>query len=315
MVLKFNIRIWKFSWITLQLSQCLSSVSMTFGGYPDTITFISNIAGSRLSMENSLGSWPDGGADLQLTSDAYISMTDPLGGYPSPNFVVVGSGNGAEADFFSGTGSVYCEARIGNTWSSASDVEAVYYGGGGTGETSKGLVWPTNAQGQPTGDFMYQNGAMYEGIYFEPDFTAPATQSPTVTSLGLVARGLILIAACPVYLDLYDEQGNCVGYNATSGTVENQIDTAVWESNQTILVFNPCGTYQLDVTGTGSGTCELETSWLDVTGTTVTILDSNSTITQGETETYLIGDSANLRLPVCHLPRPLSVRALEPRLT
>ena len=112
--------------------------------------------------------------------------------------------------------------------------------------------------------------------------TMSNTASVTVTSV------LYAQADCPVYLDLYDEQGNCVGYNSTSGTVESQVDNALWESNQTILVFDLSGTYNLKVTGTDDGTYELETSQQGANGTISVVFDLNGTITRGKTQTYLI---------------------------
>lgn len=112
--------------------------------------------------------------------------------------------------------------------------------------------------------------------------TMSNTASVKVTSV------LYAHADCPVYLNLYDAHGNCVGYNSTSRTVENQVDNALWESNQTILVFDLSGTYNLEVTGTDSGTYELETSQQGATGTVSVVFDLNGTIKKDETQTHII---------------------------
>ena len=103
-------------------------------------------------------------------------------------------------------------------------------------------------------------------------------------------------AKCPVYLDLYDGQGRCVGYNETSGIVEDQIPGVLWVSNQTLIVVDPSGTYEVKVTGTGNGTYELETFFRDLAGITSIVSDLNGTITENEMQTYSFGASANVTL-------------------
>ncbi|MGD0159356.1 MAG: LecA/PA-IL family lectin [Candidatus Bathyarchaeia archaeon] len=263
----------------------------------DSMVFKSYIGtDNKLHMENDIAwfSWVSN--KLVLTSSAYIAceFISTTWNIVAPNFVIVGPAGGGQADFSSGSGTVTCETttNIGGTWQTALNLAIVGFHQS-TGESSTGLMFFT-AQGQPAGGFGYQSGAQDQGIFFGIDPDGHSTQAPMVSSLGNPPKTLVVTAQCPVYLDLFDELGNCVGYNATSGTVDIQIDNGVWISNQTLLVFDPSGTYHLDVTGSGNGTYEQEVFWQGTTGPTITVLDFNSTITENETQAYVVGAEANV---------------------
>lgn len=280
--------IWSFDWSTGKPGIVLDHTPpgpLSSNSISDKIEFDSEISGHTLVMSNTIG---ESIFDSVFAGNAYIftsgySLATP---FDLPNLEVVGPASGGQADFVGGSGQVSCGAMVAGKWIAALNLDLVGQGGA-TGETSTGLAWPTNAQGHPTGKFYNQSGLpLYnEGVFFEPDFSSTTARSR-----------LNFAVQCPVYLDLYDELGSRVGYNATSGVVENQIQTAVWESNQTILLFDPSGTYRLEVTGTNNGTFTLETSWQDVNGAALIISNFNSTITQNETQVYTVGNVANVTL-------------------
>jgi len=264
--------------------------------FPDTMVFVSHISGTSLSMENPISHGPWVSDKLVLTPDAYITseFVQASDTRLAPNFVIVGPANGGEANFNGGSGFVECLTEIDSNWKTALSLSIVetYQS---TGESSTGLAW-TESSGGWTGSYAYQAGAKDQGIFFGSDPNGLSVPSPSVDGLGTPAKALTFSANCPVYLDLYDEQGRRVGYNATSGTVDFQIDNVLWNSNQSLLVFDPSGTYYLQVTGTGNGTYTLDTSWQDLSGAYISMSDFNGTITKNETQIYTVGNNADMAL-------------------
>jgi len=255
-------------------------------GIPDKIEFESEIRGSTLYMTNTLGSYT---FDLGLTDNAYATtyvLSSALT-VDDPNLVIVGPAGGGITDFSGGNGHVSCQTKVGDKWIISLNAEVVEHGGA-TGEMSTGLAWPKNANGQPTGEFTYQSNATEEGVFFEPDFSSLTAQAPMISNLGQKATALSFHAKCPVFIDVYDQLGRCVGYNSTSGKVEAQIQNAVWESNQTIFVFDPIGTYHLDVTGAEDGFFNLQIVWQNETGSVTTVLDTTQPIVQGESLSWTL---------------------------
>ena len=260
------------------------------------INFVSRISSNNLLMENDIGSWHSD--KLVLTNNAYITSTYiKVSGWRiiAPNFVIVGPASGGEVIFTGGSGSVSCNVQTGDgLWRNALNLDVVWPQAS-TGETSKGLMWFIS-QGQSSAGFGYQAGAEDQGVFFGFDVNDQPTQAPAVESRGTPANTLTFAARCPVYLDLYDDSGRCVGYNGTSGAIDFGIENVMWISNQSMLVVNPEGAYCLEITGTDNGTYELETSWQDVTGASCTISDVNGTITENETQVYAIGNNADVAL-------------------
>jgi hypothetical protein len=252
-------------------------------GIPDKLYFESVISGKAITFANSAGLYIYNMADhFLVSSDVYVL-------HSSTCFVVVGLSSGANAKFVSGSGYVTCQTMIDNSLKDGY-ISGIVPHGAETGETSTGLAWDL------TGHFTYLATSTDEGVYFEPNYYSPTSQATSFEILGKPMRGLVLSANCPVYLDLYDDHGRCVGYNKTSGEVDFQIDNAFWVSNQTLFVFDPSGIYRLEVTGTDNGTYELKTSWQDVTGATCIITNSTGTITKNVTQVYAVGASANVAL-------------------
>jgi hypothetical protein len=265
---------------------------------PDTLYFKAEITQGSLSMTNSIGSWS--WSDLHLTSNAFIStINNPYGSalpIDSPNLDVVAGGilftpTPTDVTFNSGQGYVSCEAEIGGKWISALNNGLVGDSSGvATAETSTGLQWNNLIN---SAYYYHQDGAHdWKGVFFTPNFNAQVTQEILFGTLGKIANTLVLSVACPVYLDLYDDQGRCVGYNQTSGAVDFQIGNVVWVSNQTLLVFDSVGTYRLVVTGTESGTFTLQITWQNETGDTATLWDSNETITEGASMYWALSPTA-----------------------
>lgn len=286
-------------WIWDASSGALVAMSLPYfllpgADVPDTFEFESKIVGSLLVMKNTLASWafglPPGISypwpfnDIPpLSSDAYIAFNEA-------SLVVVGSGNGADIVFSSGDGQVSSQTMIGSAWFSAlnSPAENTH-----TAETSHGLEWYVMGH---IATYWHQDGATKRGVFFRPDFNSPVTGAVQVTSLGQRANSLTFSARCPVYLGLYDDQGRHVGYNESSRTVDFEMDNVAWVSNQTLLVFDPVGTYSLEVTGTDNGTFTLETSWQDTTGANSIISNITGTIAQDETQSHTFGSNPNVAL-------------------
>jgi hypothetical protein len=298
--------IFNYNWLTGQHSLYRGSlpIPLLSKDVPDTLYFKAEITSGSLSMTNSIGSWSWSSEKLGLTSDAFIStIVNPYGSaraIDSPNLDVVAGGilftpTPTDVTFNSGQGYVSCEAEIGGKWIPALNERLVTDSSSdATGETSTGLQWNNLIN---SAYYYYQDGARdYKGVMFVPNFNAPVTQEILFNILGKIVKTLVFSAACPVYLDLYDDQERCVGYNSTSGTVEFQIDNVVWESNQTLLVFDPSGTYRVSVTGTENGTFTSETLWQDVTGATSIIANFTSTIMENETQVYTVGADPNVAL-------------------
>lgn len=138
---------------------------------PDTMTFTSWISGGSLWMNNSIGLDPWSSSKLVLASDAYITSEffSTCTNIVTPNFVIVGPGSGRMADFTGGQGTVTCQTEIGGAWKPALNFAVVLFGQA-TGESSIGLIWFENSQGQPSGAFEYQANAYketgQEGVFF-----------------------------------------------------------------------------------------------------------------------------------------------------
>jgi parallel beta-helix repeat protein len=261
---------------------------------PDKIDFVSKIDGLYLNMSNSVysHSWV---VNLDLSENAYIytvtsdyppdsSMLNNEYSKP-PNFVLVGDFGGGTAYFNAGQGSVTCNTRIGNVWIKGTNIHVVdeyYRGAAATEEKSENLNWTLS------GDFKHQSGVKEEGVFFVPDFTLQIVPTPLFSNIGNSMEALIVEAKCPVYVNVFDELGNCAGYNSTSGEIETQIEMAMWASNQTIYVFNPSGTYNVSVTGIENGTFTLQILYQNENGTTSIIRNSTSTITKNATQVYTI---------------------------
>lgn len=264
------------------------------------LSFVSEISGTSILMQNSLLNTQT--INLGLTQYAYIRTIstdyppspkiDPLYVSYPPNFVIVGNKGGYNEVFLGGLGRLSSLTKIGKMWINAVNVKTVSTGESTaiTFESSEGLKWGTD------GRFQHDDDTKTEGIFFVPDFQSQIVQPLSVVSSSNAAKTLVINANCPVYLDLYDNFGNCVGYNATSGVVERQIENAVWVSNNTVLVFDPSGNYTLKVTGTANGTYDLKTSLQDLSGITSVLSDLNCTVTENEMQSYGIGDNADVAL-------------------
>jgi len=263
---------------------------------PDEINFSSYIDGSSLVMHNSL--WGPERFDLGLSSDAYIhtittdyppdsSMLNQVYSFP-PNFVLVGDVGGGHANFTSGTGHVSCRTKIGDYWHQGMNIAVVdfYVRNRATGETSEGLSWDTD------GYFSSQVHSFDEGVFFVPDFDSAVIGPITFNTASNRARVLTVLVKCPVYLDLYDNLGRFIGFDATSGSVKAQIPAAVWRSNQSICVFDPSGTYYLMVVGIESGTYTLQISWQNETGCLI-LCNSTETIGKGASSSWVLSPTAS----------------------
>jgi len=260
---------------------------------PDTLYFKSKITGGSLEMSNSIGSWAID--KLDLSSDAFIcTIPYPYGSariIDSPNFDVVAGGiflpgQVRDVTFTDGEGWVSCKVEIGGKWIPAFKQLVWDNIFSATEEMSTGLQWEISAY---EAHFYYQDKAHnFKGVFFQPDFNAKVTQEDMFQPLGTLVNYIVLLAMCPVYFNLYDEFGNCVGYNATSGNVVFQIDNALWESNQTIIVFNPTGMYRLIVVGTEDGTFTLQIVLQDKTGSIMVLLNETDTITRKVSKAWAI---------------------------
>jgi hypothetical protein len=262
---------------------------------PDEIKFSSYIDGSSLVMHNSL--WGPQRFNLGLSPDAYIhtittdyppdsTMLDQYN-FP-PNFVLVGDLNGGHANFTSGTGLVSCRTKIGDYWHPGMGIAVVDFWtrNCATGETSEGLSWDTH------GYFNSQVHSFHEGVFFVPDFDTPVIGPLTFNTVSNSACVLTVQAKCPVYLKLYDNLGRFIGFDATSGSVEAQIPTAVWRSNQSICIFDPSGTYYLMVVGIESGTYTLQISWQNETGCLI-LCNSTETIGKDDSPSWILSSTAS----------------------
>jgi len=269
------------------------------GAFGNIVELVSEIEGNSLVMANNFTSHTfilSNAQSSELYVGLYPSQGFTTGAYRSPEIAIVGySGDQPNVDFVDPTtGSVDNSFMIGSgSWRQSENVASIRYSEASCLETSTGLKWDT-VLGTFEYNDGYTDGNSQEGFWYTPVFGA-FHSAPSI-SPSSSSRALVFSAACPVYLDLYDDQGRCVGYNETSGAVDSQIPNAYWFSNTTLLVINPSGTYNVEVTGTNSGTYELETLWQDVTGTTAIISDLNSMITENETQTYSIGANANVTL-------------------
>jgi hypothetical protein len=294
--------VFSYSWTTGEKEKIMGPHPIWSPSLPNEYYFRSVISSkNQLIMTNSV----DGTGflrPLDLAAGAFISSDTSAMGSPRwidcPNLVVVGP-SGKNVDFRGGSGYVWCDAEANGRWYRTGMTPVPL--GDATGETSTGLQWRVNPDVN-TGvraDYWYDKNVIpiqwLEGMYFTPNFSAPESQGTYFTSSGEAVTAVIFSAHCPIYLDLYDDQGRCAGYNATSGMVEEQIPSVLWVSNQTLIAVDPSGTYHLVVTGTDNGAYELETSWQDATGTT-TIMDFNGVTTAGTTQTYVMGESPNVVL-------------------
>ncbi len=270
----------------------------------DEIKFASYIDGSSLVMQNS--HWGPETFDLGLSSDAHVftltqnyppSSAVVIPGIESspPNFVIVGD-NGGLVNFTGGTGHVSSRTKIGDCWICGTNIDvanSIKYCAPAltTMEGSEGLIWATD------GYFSPQVHSKDEGLFFMPDFGSAVVGPITFNTASTTgARALTVVAMCPVYLGIYDDFGGFIGFNSTSGSLEDEIPTAVWRSNQSIVIFDPNGTYHLEVTGTENGTFTLETSWQDISGATYVVSNITNTITENETQVYDVGANSNVTL-------------------
>jgi hypothetical protein len=276
-----------------------SRTSLGWGTLDGTFSAISWIDGTSLVMENTCQgkeTFP-----LGLAADAYIytitnnySPADPLedsspvaaDNYP-PNFVVVGHPEGGTAWFTGGSGSVFSCASIGNTWKWGKNIALVTHAGtvinrAATAEDSYNLTWTKD------GSFSYQDVGVDEGVFFVPDFASQTTSKPRVSGLTTPAGAITIEAKCPVYINVYDDNGRFLGFNSTSGAVEAEIPTAIWRSNQSIIIFDPKGTYQTIVTGTENGAFALQIVWQNESGDLTTVWNSTETVNKGQIIDYHI---------------------------
>jgi hypothetical protein len=257
------------------------------------IDIVSEISGSYLVMQNSV--FGPHKFDLGLTDSAYIyTITADYSPYSMlgnpcalpPNLVIVGNKGGFNVAFNSGAGRVSCDTKIGQTWLKGRNTLVVDYftkDAAITKETSENLAWNLN------GDFQYNKTARDEGVFFVPDFAGQTFSPPAVQSLSAIPQQvMVLTAYCPVYINVYDETGNRVGYNSSSGLVETQISSVFWVSNCSIYIMYPSGMYRLIVVGTDDGTFTLQITLQNETGSTAVLMNKTDTITHGASKSWVL---------------------------
>jgi outer membrane protein assembly factor BamB/PKD repeat protein len=258
-----------------------------WGAYGSTVVLVSVINGNSLVMENNFTSHTFTLSNPQ-SSDLYVEL--------SPEIVIVGYDNlWPNVDFVNPTkGFVDNSFMMGSAWWQSENVGSIGYNGASCAETSTGLKWD-KLLGTFEYNSSYTDGNSQEGFWYKPVFPLVSHQNPTISTSSFSAT-VDVYATCPIYLGLYDSNGDYSGFNESTGKVDLGIPGVFPVSNESIVITNPTGAYYLTVAGTGDGEFELQVYWQDATGTTVAILDTNSTITENETQAYSIGASANVTL-------------------
>jgi outer membrane protein assembly factor BamB len=142
-----------------------------------------------------------------------------------------------------------------------------------TGESSVGLQWDSS------GLFSYSATGSDQGVWFVPSYDS--ISSPPASTPAATCNVIELCAKCPVYLNLFDKNGNMCGYNSTFGVIESQIASAICLSNDTICIINGSDIYSLFVIGTENGVFNLEILQEGQNGIITTLLNTTETIARG----------------------------------
>jgi len=279
------------------------SMNPIMGQPKSMITLKSTIEDNKLVMTNDYCSHT---FDLEYFSS---SQEEPyLGVYPwggfyyasnSPELVIVGFGaisigeieliGHMNVDFnYPTKGSVQTKFNVGNSWVPGVNAESVPYNGASCKETSTGLKWD-----ESKGTFEYNAeytspGRAEEGFWFEPDLRFYVT--PPLVSPSSYGNAMTVEVHCPAYLSIYDSLGRHTGFNNITGEVDTEIPDTVPLSNETIIIFNPLGTYYITIIGTEHGCCIFKISWLQNT-TVSTLWNSTEIVIKGGAQSWIASPS------------------------
>jgi hypothetical protein len=252
------------------------------GGSKDAVVMRSVIEGGYLVMSNDFSSvqWqiPSG-----ALSNVHIEST-PILGLGSPEIVIVGgpslgplTGNVAFEDPTSGSVDTYVRIGTGQSiWLHGVNSVIGYTDTKSTAEYSQRLLWHVNGQ------FEYAGWSGDQGLWFGPDENRPATPPPvpTASSPPKQSSPITMYLQCPVDLSIFDKNGNHLGYNSSSGLIDENIQNS-WYLNssdeQAATILDPQGDYNVFVIGKAEGNYTLriermidgETVTQELKGTTV----------------------------------------------
>jgi hypothetical protein len=223
--------------------------------------------------------------DRLLSSDYHLDIS-------SPEIVVAGNPVKPSVTFeYPTNGYVDTYVRIGispGTWLHGSNTVIRPPAHASTTENSAGMQWNAN------GLFQYSAGWTDQGLSFGADYEKAIASPPSVPSPSYVPNppnAISVFLHCPANLSLFDSQGNHLGYNLTTGVIDQQIPDSLClfsEDIQTIRILNPSGDYTLLVVGTGEGFFGLEVQWQNQTGVITTIWNSTGTISKDDVTSYTI---------------------------
>jgi hypothetical protein len=153
-----------------------------------------------------------------------------------------------------------------------------------TAEYSQRMQWHDGGQ------FEYAGGFGDQGLWFGPDRERPSVTPPPVPTSSNPPRKsspITIYLQCPVELSILDDTGNHIGYNSTSGLIDEQIPNS-WYMNsseaQAAVILDPQGDYGIATTGTAAGNYTLGIEY--VTDTETTTQAFTGTISPQETKYY-----------------------------
>jgi hypothetical protein len=239
--------------------------------------------------------------DLKLpVPTAFLSVwqssTGPLEFNVSPELVLVNNPwdqkLGVDAHFRAGTkGRSESYLRVstpaGDIWYSCDNNKIIKHDDYmSTTEKSIGLHWA--ASGSFVYDSAYESPSNAEqGLRLLTKYETPVGDVPSVTP-AILFTGLSMYTLCPVYINIYDQSGNRLGYNPSTGRLEEQILSSKCLSNQSLIIANPIETYRLSVIGIDNGNFTLIILWQDESGDISTLCNSTETITKGVAKSWVL---------------------------
>jgi outer membrane protein assembly factor BamB len=272
-----------------------SGVHPAWGEYDSTVKLVSEIEGNNLVMANNFYSHT-----FTLPNDQCLDLfihADNYGGAGNPEIVIVGYGQypglPMNIDFDQGTKGSVDNSFLGagsSSWVGAHNLAIPKKAS--CAETSTGLKWDASQSTFEYDDAYTDPNVAEQGFWVWPDFSTYHSAPSMVPSE--TSRAIVATIQCPAYLSLYDVHGGHAGFNATSGGIDSEIPGTIPMSNESITILNPNGLYNLTVVGTGDGAFTLQVFWQDTSGAILILQDFNGTITNNETQAYLVGADANV---------------------
>jgi Tol biopolymer transport system component len=299
--------------------------SWGFGVFKETVAMRSVIEGDYLKMSNDFSSveWQIPAAAL---SNVHIE-SPPTPMFSSPEIVIVGAsslvipqigleliGNVAFEDPTSGSVDTYVKIGSGQgTWLHGIN-KVIGYQQQSTAEYSQRLQWYVDGQ------FEHAGWAGDQGLWFGPDETRPASP-PVVPMPSNPPRQSNPIAmyldpdVLPADLSIFDEQGNHIGYNSTSGLIDEIQNSWYLNSSdaQAATILDPQGTYTVLITGKARGNYTLGIARETDEGTATQAI--HGTINAGQTQAFAVqvsdtGASLYLCATINVDPNTLNLRSM-----